>query len=174
MLALPVPGQPFDAADVLEAMRTSRRPGGVPDELETPAIAEAVAAELWTLDGEPWEQMVAGGSCGPQTCTLELSGRPSGAAGEDLYVFSVTPATSGVERLETTLQGVPPTLFDELDAAARGGWDGDLEGFILASVRWLPPPDDGQFLLAYRSGGEEGSPGLDLRLDVERGTVEPA
>src|SRR5919106_411779 len=32
-------GRPFEAADLLEAMRSSPRPGGVPDQLETEAIA---------------------------------------------------------------------------------------------------------------------------------------
>ena len=52
-LALPQPGPAFDAATLLDAMRTSRRPGGVPDQLET-AIAATLAETLWTYGGEPW------------------------------------------------------------------------------------------------------------------------
>ena len=42
---------------------------------------------------------------------------------------------------------------------------------LLANACWLPPPDDGRFVLAYRSGGEEGSCGLDVTLDVAAGVV---
>ena len=41
-----------------------------------------------------------------------------------------------------------------------------LDGLLLTSARWLPPPDGGQFVLAYRGDGEEGSCGLDLTLDA--------
>ncbi|HEX7197446.1 MAG TPA: hypothetical protein VF364_11515, partial [Candidatus Limnocylindria bacterium] len=51
---LPEAGRPFDAEAILAAMRDSRRPGGVPDEMQTDAIAAAVADAIWTIDGEPW------------------------------------------------------------------------------------------------------------------------
>jgi hypothetical protein len=41
----------------------------------------------------------------------------------------------------------------------------------LVGARWLPPPEAGQYWLSYRSGGEEGSPGLDVLLDAVHGVV---
>ncbi len=173
LLALPQPGRPYDAAAVLEAMRTSRRPGGVPDEVETPPIAAAIAERIWTFDGSPWPSLTAGGSCGPDRCTIELAGTPAGALGEDLYVFSVLPATGKVEVLDASLRGLPTALLPELDEAARAVTVEDLGDLVLGSARWLPPPDEGTFLLAYRSGGEEGAPAVDVLLDVDEGTAAP-
>jgi hypothetical protein len=173
LVELPDPDTPFIAADVLDAMRASRRPGGVPDQLETAAIGGAIADRLWTLSGEPWPEMTVAGSCGSHTCTVEVGGVPHGAPGEDLYVFSVDPATASVTPVESTLRGVPAELLPELDAATRELWDGDLDGLALSSVRWLAPPDGPAVVLAYRSGGEEGAPAVDLLLDLATGTIEP-
>ena len=171
-IVLPTPGRPYDAGDVLVAMRESRRPGGVPGELEQEAIAAAVAAELWTFDGEAWPEIVAGGSCGAETCTLELAGTPDGAVGEDLYLFEVRVATATLEGVFPALRGFPEPLLAELDAWARGHWpDQPLPG-VLASGRWLPPPEPGRFVLSYRAGGEEGSPAVDAVLDLAAETVE--
>lgn len=162
---LPEPGRPFDADGLLALMRDSRRPGGVPDQLETRPIAEALAASMWTFDGSPWSTASAGGSCGPELCTLEIGGVAPGTQGEDLYIFSVAPATGAVDVLDASLRGVPIALLGELDTLTRGLSDAaELEGLILAGVRWLPPPDDGAFILGYRSGGEEGSCAGDITL----------
>ncbi|MGI8657390.1 MAG: hypothetical protein ACR2K4_01300 [Candidatus Limnocylindria bacterium] len=171
LLELPGPGRPYDAAAVLDAMVNSRRPDGVPDQLERPAIAGAVADQLWTADGRPWSTIAVGGSCGPEVCSLEVAGSPEGGVGEDLYVFAIRPDGPEVEVLTTTLGGLSPELVTALDAAVRSTWSGDLGGMVLTSARWSPPPDDGVFALSYRSGGEEGSPGVDLLLDARRGTV---
>lgn len=170
-LSLRPPGQPFTASQILEAMRDSRRPGGVPDELETEAIAAAVADALWTLEGEPWTSITAGGTCGEDACILELAGRPSGAAGEDVWVLEVTP-DGGVEALSADLHGVPSTLLGGLDAFARAADEGGrLDDLVLTAVRWQPPPNETRFVLAYRSGDEEGSCVLDLELDTADGSV---
>jgi hypothetical protein len=173
LLAVEPPGRPYDAEAMLAAMRESRRPGGVPDELETEAIAAAVADQVWTIGGEPWATIGIGGSCGPRTCQLEVAGSRGGGIGEDLYVFDVDLDDSTVTLLDSVLLGLEPETITGLDRVAREGWDEDLSGYGLAAVRWLPPPDDGRFELSYRSGGEEGSPQVDLIVDVDAGTVEP-
>ena len=71
----------FDAATLLGAMRDSRRPGGVPDQLETELIAATLAETLWTFGGKPWTTWPSAGSCGAQTCTLEVCRCPPGAPG---------------------------------------------------------------------------------------------
>jgi len=151
------PGQPFDPATVLDAMRDSRRPDGVPDQLETDAIAAALAERIWTIDGQPWTTMSAGGSCGPVRCTLEISGSRAGGQGEDLWIFEVIPAGGEVAVIETNLRSVPSETADAVDRLARAADPRiDDAGLLLVSVRWLPPPDDETFELSYRSGNEEG------------------
>jgi hypothetical protein len=171
-IPLAQPGTPYGAADLLQAMRDSRRPGGVPDELETREIAAAIAAQAWTWDGEPWETLSLGGACGPDGCNLDLAGAPTGEEGTDLYSFSVDPGAGAVQLLATDLHGHPAALQTMLDAAARATLGSDrLEGLELVASRWLPPPDTDRYWLAYRSGGEEGSPGLDVLLDAASGEV---
>lgn len=166
------PGQPYDEAAILEAMQGSRRPGGVPDELETPDIAAAVAEQVWTYAGAPWQTLVIGASCGPERCTLDVAGTPEGGAGEDLYTFSIVPASSAVSLLVADLHGYPTALDAELDAVARGGLDTErLAGLKLLGARWLQPPEAGRFVLSYRSGGEEGSEALDVVIDLRSRTV---
>jgi len=167
-IVLPEPGRPFDADALLAAMRDSRRPGGVPDALETDAVASAVADAIWTLDGRPWATPVAGGSCGPETCTLELSGAATGTEADDLWVFDVDPGTGAVRVASAELRSLPAGLAADLDSLVRSLIDpAALEGLMVTSARWLPPPADGQFVLSYRSGGEEGgSCGTDVTVHV--------
>lgn len=169
---LATPGTPYGAEDVLAAMRDSRRPGGVPDELETDAVAAAVAEQLWTWDGEQWATWTAGGSCGPGTCSLDVAGSPPGDAGTDLYTFEIDRGSGAVTLAGTDLHGHPPDLDARLDAVARGALDPDrLAGLSLVGVRWLPPPETDRYWLAYRTGGEEGSPRLDVIVDLASGDV---
>ena len=171
-LTLPTPGRPYTADDVLSAMQSSRRPGGVPDELESPLIASAVAAQLWTFDGQPWVNLSAGGSCGPQRCTLEMSGVPVGASAEDLYILSITTATGDVAIDSAELRGLPASVLDDIGQFVLTHWpDAPIPG-PLVTGRWLPPPEFGVFVLSYRSGGEEQSPAIDARVDLSTGAVE--
>jgi len=164
---LPVVGTPFDAATLLTAMRVSRRPGGVPDKIETDAIASALAAATWTFDGQPWTTMAVSGSCGPEACTVELAGAWPGSHGDDVWIFEVRPAQGLVSVTSAELRGMPNELLPSLDELARSlAPPGSLDGLLLTSGRWLPPPYVGQFVLAYRGDGEEGSCALDLTLDA--------
>ncbi len=170
-IAFPNPGRPFDATALLAAMRDSRRPGGVPSELQTDAIAGAVAGAIWTVDGEPWTTMAIGGSCGPEECTLDVAGSRPDAAGEDAWTFSVTPATDAVIVIGAQLGSVPAAVASRADAMARESVGAGLDGLVLSSVSWLPPPDDGRLVLAYRAGGEEGSCRRDVTVDSRGGGV---
>lgn len=171
-ISLRPPGRPFEAADILQAMRDSRRPGGVPGELQTEAVAATVADAIWTLQGDRWDGISAGGTCGPNSCTLELAGSVAGDAGEDVWVLSVDPATAAVSVVSADLHGVPTTAVEAVDRLARAADGGAaLDGMLLTSVRWHPPPDDGTFALAYRSGDEEQSCSIDVRLDVDSGEL---
>lgn len=167
-IALPEPGRPYDASALLAAMRDSRRPGGVPDALETDAVASALADAIWTLDGRPWSTMAAGGSCGPETCTLEVSGAAAGAETDDLWVFDVEPGTGAVRVASAELRSLPAGLAADLDGLVRSlVGPAALEGLFVTSTRWIPPPAEGRFVLSYRSGGEEGgSCGTDLTVDA--------
>lgn len=165
------PGKPFDAETLLAAMRGSRRPGGVPDELETDAIAARLADEIWTVDGRPWSTLSAGGSCGPSTCTIELAGAHAGAEGEDVWTFTIAPATASVELTAASLRSLPAELVARLDALARELHPlPDERSLILSAATWQPPPDDGRFVLAYRSGDETGC-ALELTIDLSAAQV---
>jgi hypothetical protein len=171
-LALPEPGQPFDAATLLAAMRESRRPGGVPDELETDAIATALAGAIWTFDGQPWTTTTVSGSCGPSTCTLEVAGVRADLAGDDLWVFAVSLAPGSVEVVATDVRALPAELPIAVDELVRSlDTDRSLAGMLLTSLKWLPPPDDGRFLASYRSGGEEGLCGVDVTVDAVNSVI---
>lgn len=171
-IEIPTPGHPFDAASLLAAMRSSRRPGGVPDPIETDAIAAEVADAIWTYGGQPWSTQSVGGSCGPTTCTLEVAGAGADTQGDDVWVFAVTPGTGEVRLVTAELGSVPPEVVAALDELARAlDEGGSLASMLLGSASWLPPPDEGQFDLSYRSGGEEGSCGIDLRLDAVHAEV---
>jgi hypothetical protein len=166
------PDRPYDVDDILEAMAASRRPGGVPAELKNRQVAASVAHAAWTWDGAPWDALAISGSCGPERCTLELAGTAGHGAGEDLYSFSVDADARRVELVAADLHGYPSDLEADLDAAARAALDPErLEGLALVGARWLPPPDRDRYLLAYRSGGEEGAPRLDVLLDLATGEV---
>lgn len=166
----PLPARPYDGAAVLQAMRDSRRPGGVPSELQTDEIAAAVANELWTWNGERWPQLVVGGSCGPASCSLEVAGTPANAAGADLYVLSVDPDSAAVTVESSDLHGYPAQLDAQLQAIAQEVAPDAIAGLHFASAQWLPA-NASQYLLAYRSGGEEGSPGVDLLIDAASRTL---
>lgn len=171
-VALPEPGRPYDAASVLEAMRDSRRPGGVPAELQTDAIAAEVAAAIWTIDGRPWERISAGGSCAADRCVLEVAGAHDGADGEDLWVFEVVPSGAEVRVDSVTLRSLPASLANEIDAAVRDAHPApDERGLVLTAVRWGPPPADAAlFELSYRTGNETGC-ALELVFDASAGEV---
>jgi hypothetical protein len=166
----PIPARPYDTAAVRQAMRDSRRPGGVPAELQTDEVAAGVANELWTWNGERWPQLVIGGSCGPSTCTLEVAGTPVNAAGADLYVLRVVPASAVASVESSDLHGYPAQLNEALKAIARTVAPDAIAGLRFASAQWIPSAP-GQYLLAYRSGGEERSPGVDLLIDTATRTL---
>jgi len=169
---VPDPGRPYDAQDVLAAMRESRRPGGVADELQTEAVAGQVAEQLWTWDGAPWTSVAVSGSCGSDACTLEIVGSVDDGAGADAYSFTVDRASGAVQLIASDLHGYPAGLDAQLDAIARRELPAaSLEGMALLGARWLPPPQTGRYWLSYRSGGEEGSPGTDVLVDLAAGTV---
>lgn len=165
--ALFEPGRPFDAADVLAAMRASRRPGGVPAEIRTEEVAAAVADEIWTIDGAPWQAMTVGGSCGPEACMLEVSGAAAGAVGEDVWVFRVDADSADVAVEAADLHSVPERLAAELDGIARSlAPDAVADVSMLTAVRWSPPPAEDLFTLSYRAGDEEGSCAVEVELDA--------
>lgn len=171
-LALPEPGQPFDAATLLEEMRTSTRPDGVPDILETDVLAGRLATAIWTFDGEGWSTTTAGGSCGSTSCTLEIAGSRSDGSGEDLWVFEIDPATGDVSVVSAELRAIPDDLVADLDALARAEAEGDLlDGLELTTAKWQPPPSEGTFELSYRAGAEEGSCAVELTVDARAGTI---
>lgn len=167
---LPEIGRPFDAADILDAMRTSRRPGGVPLQLQTQAVAEQVAGAIWTYEGQPWATMSAGGSCGPSICSLEIAGTRPDATAEDLWVFEIVGGE--VEVVAAELRALPAELVTSLDEVARSlEAQIDEHELALTNARWLTPASDGRFRLSYRSGGEERSCRMEVTIEVIEGAL---
>jgi hypothetical protein len=167
---VPEPGRPWDGTTLLREMAASTRPDGVPASMQTLPVADALADAIWTVDGATWDTFAIGGFCGSTTCTLEVAGTHLSRAGEDLWVVEVDPASARVEVIDADVRSLPPELVEELDALARAGVD--LDGMILGTARWLPPPADaGRFELSYRSGGEEGSCRQELVLDATSGEI---
>lgn len=170
-LELPELGQPYDAADILDLMAASRRPGGVPAALQTDAVARQVASAIWTYRGARWVTSAAGGTCGPSVCTLELAGTLEGGQDEDLWVFEVAGDAAALVTAE--LRAMPPQLVEELDAIARAVEPAiDRHELVLGTATWLLPANRGHFRLSYRSGGEEGSCRLDVIIDAGDGSLE--
>ena len=170
---LPIAGRPLDATAVLEAMRASTRPGGVPDELESVEVAGAIAQTIWTVDGMPWDTASIGGFCGAATCTLDVAGSRDDRAGEDLWTLEIDRGTGSIEPLVADVRSLPPVLVDELDRLVRVLVE-EVEGdsLLLVNARWLPPPaEGGRFVLSYRSGGEEGSCSREITVNAARGEV---
>ena len=95
---------------MLAAMRDSTRPGGVPDELETDAVAAAVADQVWTWDGSPGRRSAWAAPAARPNAALEVAGSTDGMAGADLYTFTVDPATGEVTLELSDLHGYPATL----------------------------------------------------------------
>ena len=172
-VALPVAGRPWDATTLLAAMRASTRPGGVPDELETAALAGAISSSIWTVDGTPWDSVSVGGFCGVSTCTLDVAGSRDDRTGEDLWTLEIARASGAVEVLVADVRSLPPGLVADLDRLVRAlvtELDGD--GLVLTNARWLPPPSTGgTFVLSYRSGGEEGSCAREITVNASDGEV---
>lgn len=169
--ALPEPGQPFDGATILAAMADSPRPDGVPDELQTDAIAAAVAEAIWTFDGDGWDRPIVSGVCGT-TCTLEVSGSRAGAEGDDVWIFSVDPSSGSVEVASAELRALPRDVVGQVDRLARRLGTSLTDDMLLTTVAWQPPPDGDRFRLSYRSGGEEGSCSVEMIVDARAGTLE--
>ena len=171
-ISLRPPGRPFDASDILAAMRDSVRPGGVAAEMQTEPIAAAVADVIWTLQGEPWDAIATSGGCDGGSCTLEVSGSAAGDAGEDVWVLSVDPAAAEVTVVDADLHAIPTAAVEAIDRLARAADGGAaLDDLLLTSVRWHSPPGEDTFALAYRSGDEEESCSMDVRLDVASGEL---
>lgn len=167
---VPEPGRPWDGATLLGEMAASRRPDGVPASIQTLPVAEALADAIWTVDGAAWDTFAIGGFCGSTTCTLEVAGTHLPRTGEDLWVLEVDPASARVEVIDADVRSLPPELVEDLDALARAATD--LDGMVLGTTRWLPPPAEaGRFELSYRSGGEEGSCRRELVLDAASGEI---
>jgi hypothetical protein len=166
------PGRPYDAADILEAMRTSPRPDGVPQALQTDAIASAIADEIWTIDGEPWGAFLIGASCGPDSCLVEVVGSRDDAEDDDAWTFGVDPDTGAVSVGATDLRALPANIVADLDRLARSLVDdAPIGSMVLANVAWLPPAEVDRFAMSYRTGGEEGSCGVDVVIDVDERLV---
>jgi hypothetical protein len=90
----------------------------------------------------------------------------------DVYSFRIAAGSAVVSVVQADLHAFPELVDLQLDTLVRARIDAArLQGLALVGDTWLRPPDAGRYVLAYRSGGEEGSPGLDVLVDLPGGEV---
>jgi hypothetical protein len=147
------------------------RSPGVPDQLRTRVIAEAIASRIWSYDGLPYQELKISARCDDdgRRCDLFVKGVPGFAPDRDTadsYTFSITIGTGLVEdEGPQGLGGYPAELLPELDAEMRALMGDRIGDRSLLGVSWLlPPPDDG-FRLRYGHGTELGEQQLLVRYD---------
>lgn len=149
---------------ILEA---SRRPDGIPGEAFAPDVLAALADTIWTFDGRPWQTADASGTCGSETCQLEVAGTRDGRAGDDLWVLQIDRGSGALAVTSAVLQSIPDDDVTAIDRLARDIITaGALDDAVLTGARWLPPPEAGHFILSYRSSEAAGGCGLEVVIDA--------
>ena len=175
-----VHGTPYAADDVLAVLAASgsRVPAALRSGPVAIAIADALAARIWTYDGEPYRELTLSGSCDDDglRCDLQAKGLPAFSADRDaadFYTFSVEVGT-GVLRPagEPALRGYPAELTPTLDAAARASLGDRLAGKSLLAAQWLPEPATDAYLLRFGTGDEEADQQVIVRYDRAADTAE--
>ncbi len=135
-LALPQPGPAFDAATLLDAMRTSRRPGGVPDQLRDrpdrcDPRRDALDLRRRTVGDHGHRRLMWHADLLARGC-----GNPPGPLGEDLWVFEIVPGTGSVTVASADLSSLPIEIVDPLDDLARMLFrPGRLDGLVCSPPR---------------------------------------
>jgi hypothetical protein len=175
-----VHGTPYTADDLLEVLAASgsRVPALLRTGPITAAIADALAARLWTYDGEPYGELTLSASCDDDglRCDLQAKGVPAFAADRDaadFYTFSVEVGTGVLTPAgEPALRGYPAELTPTLDAAARASLGDRLAGTSLLAAQWLAEPDTDAYLLRYGTGDEEADRQVIVRYDRAADTAE--
>jgi hypothetical protein len=113
-----------------------------------------------------WDTILVSASCGDPACLVEVAGARDGTDGDDLWTFTADPSDGSVQVDAAELRAIPEEVVEQLDLLARSLLDeADVEGMRLTATTWEPPPDGDRFDLSYRSGGEEGSCGLDVAIE---------
>ena len=178
--ATAVHGTPYAADDVLAVLAASG--SRVPRELRADpvaaAIADTLAARIWTYDGEPYGELTLSGSCDDDglRCDLQAKGVPAFSADRDaadFYTFSVEVGTGVLAPAgEPALRGYPAELTPTLDAAARASLGDRLAGMSLLAAQWLPEPATDAYLLRYGTGEEEADQQVIVRYDRAADTAD--
>lgn len=171
--ATTVHGTPYDAKDVLAVLGASgsRVPAVLRSGPVAAAIGDALAARIWTYDGEPYRELTLSASCDDDglRCDIQAKGVPAFAMDRDaadFYTFSVEVGTGVLMPAgEPALRGHPSDLAPTLDAGARASLGDRLAGLSLLAVQWLPEPATDAYLLRYGTGDEEADQQVIVRYD---------
>jgi hypothetical protein len=152
-------------------------------------VAAAIAAELWTFDGEPYADWEVEGGCSWEeglcdadstTAWVYVTGwsphspvpsREPGSRG-DVYIWQIDLgafALSDVEGSRGFLSGYPVEIDSELDRIARTALPALLEDLTFDGAAWVEPPDHGDFVATYRNS--ETFERRLVRIDLEEGAV---
>jgi hypothetical protein len=164
------PYTPEQITALLEDWITSH-PVAIAPMLQAPAVVKAIANVLadtiYTYDGQPYQRVYFGGSCGepPTLCDLTMTGVPPFTADPEVgdgYYWEVRPQIPLVTLTDAGLGGFPREIVDSLDTLARSlDTEGRIGDRTLQSAQWAFPPPDDAFLLSYSHD-----------LDVENPTLE--
>jgi hypothetical protein len=159
------------------ALNAESKPNGeprIPTDLVNERIAFDIAQAIWSWNGDPYQQITIDASCG-RGCDLIVAGVPIfESAGNDHYLFKVNvPGKADDFSIgdRPALAGYPADLVPELEALARSSASSQLDGLFLMVSSWFPPPRDGQFVLRFDDGNEEGGRAVWVWLDYVTRTV---
>ena len=175
--AADLPGRPYDGATLLALMRAQRQPA-LDASLVREDVANAMAQQVWTYDGMPYQATLFEAACEGPTCTVGLTGLPAFATDPtfaDTYRWVLDPGSAALqpEGAWPSLSGYPHELDAELAAEAqRLDTDGRLDGLQLSSARWVSDAGRRTFQLQFDDGLDPAS-GVSVLLNRTDQVLEP-
>ncbi len=170
-------GRPY-SPDMIAAALASTPSTRLPDLLKSEFIAAAFADRVWTYDGQPYREMLFGGSCSDDgsRCEASMQGLPAYApdrTASDHYWFSVDFRSGPIAKDDGhVLRGFPTEAASGIDDLARSLVPAErLAGTRLVFVGWELPPPENAFVMIYRFGDLEGSRVTTVTIDLDTKTV---
>lgn len=166
-------GRPY-TPEMIAATLASMPSTRLPDQLKNEFIASAFADRIWTYDGQPYRDMLFGGSCSDDgsSCRARMWGLPAYApdrTASDSYWITVDFRSGLVVTSEGhALNGFPAEAASGIDDVARSLVPVErLAETSLVFVGWALPPPENAFVLIYRLGDLEGSRLTTVTIDLE-------
>jgi hypothetical protein len=164
---LPDPGTPYTGAELLNLLNFTPVP--LPPPMTSLAAMELIAHEIWTWDGARYDDLSLSGSCGQDTCTVEIGGGRSGARGSDVHGVVVAVPDLVTRSAGHSLSAYPAALDPKLEDLARQLVAPQLlRRMTYRGAQWHLRPEPDQYTLTFAVDDTEGSPGKRVTLDLLR------